>query len=352
MGFFDMFDKIDDIILEPISAISDWIREPLNKWEHKRNIQSAKTEAEIKAAEQKAEQDLRESEAQIKKEFEELQAEIERKKLQAEKEELRKLKEQETNLALKKQNAVAEIERRKKVLESEIEQALINARSDAKEKEANLEIKKNESAAKIDRENKEHNTNLQIKRETEIIKRIAKIEQWKKNQEFERMKLVSESIVQYQKKLTQINTEAIIAIGEMQLDLKEKANNLVLSKTEQYNLMQSKAISEAHDDFDRAFKFPEGSVAHESLMKNIDKRLSNVINAASRFIDELNSDIRQLNNRINLLAESGQSFIENHLNRLQEVSVSDNQIIDIINSDAVNINAKDVELISNKSNSK
>ena len=29
MAFFDMFDKLDDIIYEPIKLITDWAREPL-----------------------------------------------------------------------------------------------------------------------------------------------------------------------------------------------------------------------------------------------------------------------------------------------------------------------------------
>lgn len=54
MGFFDMFDKLDDIIYKPIEAITDWAREPLKRWEHKRELEeqttliNAETESRIK----------------------------------------------------------------------------------------------------------------------------------------------------------------------------------------------------------------------------------------------------------------------------------------------------------------
>ena len=62
-----------------------------------------------------------------------------------------------------------------------------------------------------------------IKEETEIIRIIAEIEQLKKDKEFERMKEVSDAMMEYQKELTRVNVEAVEAIGSMRIDLQRKA---------------------------------------------------------------------------------------------------------------------------------
>lgn len=49
MEFLDMFDKLDDIVYEPVKAICEWAKEPLRILESKRN---AKNEAEAKKLDQ------------------------------------------------------------------------------------------------------------------------------------------------------------------------------------------------------------------------------------------------------------------------------------------------------------
>lgn len=51
MSFFDMFDKIDDIIYKPVETICEWTKEPLKRWEHQRDMetQSQNIEAEERA---------------------------------------------------------------------------------------------------------------------------------------------------------------------------------------------------------------------------------------------------------------------------------------------------------------
>ena len=39
MVFFDMFDKLDDIVFEPIKLMTDWAREPLKGREHRRQLE-------------------------------------------------------------------------------------------------------------------------------------------------------------------------------------------------------------------------------------------------------------------------------------------------------------------------
>ena len=93
----------------------------------------------------------------------------------------------------------------------------------------------------------EFSTDMKIKRETEIFRIINEIEQLKKDKEFERMKKVSDAMMEYQKELTRINVEAVEAIGSMRIDLQRKAYELIHEKTQQYTELQDKAIQQAED---------------------------------------------------------------------------------------------------------
>lgn len=62
MSFFDMFDKLDDIVYKPIEAITDWAKEPLKRWEHqreaKKEIDLIRAESESRIKEKQADADL------------------------------------------------------------------------------------------------------------------------------------------------------------------------------------------------------------------------------------------------------------------------------------------------------
>jgi len=47
MGFFNMFDKLDDIIYKPIEAMTDWAKEPLKKWEGEREIKGKEADVNM-----------------------------------------------------------------------------------------------------------------------------------------------------------------------------------------------------------------------------------------------------------------------------------------------------------------
>lgn len=174
--------------------------------------------------------------------------------------------------------------------------------------------------ASIKTKHKEHKTNLAIKKETEIQKILADIEEFKKDKELQRMVAVSEAIMKYQKALTALNVDAINAIGNMQLDLREKAQQLVYDKTNKYKELQDKAFQEAAEDFKRIENdFTNNETAKEILNKAVDKRLGNIIDTAHNFLLELNADIKLLNQSINILTEHGQTFIEGHLEKFHVI---------------------------------
>lgn len=238
MSFFDAFDKLDDIIFEPIKLVTDWAREPLKGRENKRNIEKETA--------------------------------------------IMKLKEE-------------------------------------------LKFKEKELHAKLKKEEKELDSELKIKKETEVHRIMSEIDELQKDKDFQRMKLVSESIMKYQKELTKLNVSAINSIGNMQLELRERAQDLVYSKTVRYKELQDLAIKEAGDDLEKILeKFPDNERMQNILIGAVDKRLANVIDTAQNFLLELNEDIKILNKSINLLTENGQNFIENHLNNFHQLQNSSN----------------------------
>ena len=269
MGLFEMFDKLDDIVYEPVKLVTDWAREPLKRREHKRNIE--KETARLNA----------ETQNRIKE------------------------KEAEVNLSIKEKEAEANLIFRN----IEKETARLNAETQNRIKEKEAEV------------------NLAIKKETEIKRVLVEIEEFKKDKEFERMKAVSEAIMKYQEELTRLNVNAINAIGHMQLELREKAQQLVYDKTIRYKELQDQAISEALNDLRRIEDdFSGNDRAKDILIKAVDKRLANIIDTAHNFLIELNADIKLLNQSISLLAEQGQRFIESHLEKFHVMEATSEEI--------------------------
>jgi esterase/lipase len=147
--------------------------------------------------------------------------------------------------------------------------------------------------------------------------------QLKKDKEFERMKAVSDSMMAYQIELTRINVEAVEAIGSMRIELQRKAYDLIHEKTERYNELQNRALQQAQDQLERIEGNPNMSEVSRNIMINaVDKKLSGIIDNATRFIVQLNDDMQIISKDINLITTSGQDFIQRHLEQFQLIGMS------------------------------
>ncbi|OMQ24736.1 hypothetical protein [Serratia oryzae] len=170
-----------------------------------------------------------------------------------------------------------------------------------------------------EKELRELEVDLKIKEKMGVSKSLFDLEELKKDNDFQRMIKTSEAIKQYLFELTKLNTDTIKAIGEMQLDLKNKAQELVYSKTIQYKELQDMAMEKAVNELiEIELKFKDNEVAKRILTSAVDAKLSNIINTANNFLIELNRDIVNLNNDISMLSRQGQIFIENHLNKIAD----------------------------------
>lgn len=229
LGILGMFDKLDDIIYKPVEAISEWVKEPLKSYEHKRNLSKL-------------------------------------------------------------------------------------------EKESDLSLKQENELNKINSQNKEQETNLKIKEETEINRINSEIEEWKKDKHLERLVKVAEATTKYQTELSRINTDAIKVIGNMQLELRGKAQDMILEKTIKYKEIQKEATDEAMNDFIKIEEnFSGNEVVKNILYKQIDNRMSNIIDSARNFITELHNDLANLNQDISKLTEFGQKSVEKLMDKFRDV---------------------------------
>ena len=180
----------------------------------------------------------------------------------------------------------------------------------------------------------ELSTNLKIKRETEIVRIISEIEQLKKDKEFDRMKLVSDAMMDYQKELTRINVDAVEAIGSMRIDLQRKAYDLIHEKTQQYAELQDRAIQQAEDQLARIDNNPDMRESSKNILCNaVDAKLAGVIRNATQFIEQLNDDMQLISKDINLITSSGQKFIERHLEQFQLIGFNEQTAVLLGNED-------------------
>jgi hypothetical protein len=184
----------------------------------------------------------------------------------------------------------------------------------------------------------EHSTKMHIKRETEIVRLLVEIEEFKKEKEFERMKSVSDAIMEYQRELVKINIEVVDAIGSMRIELQRKAYDLIHEKSIQFDDFQGRAIQQAQDQLNQIDISSTMSDSTRRILTNgVEKRLTTVIEGAVRFIEQLNMDMQLISKDINLITLSGQDFIERHLDKLQLAGFSDTSLTLLSTNDPIQI---------------
>jgi HPt (histidine-containing phosphotransfer) domain-containing protein len=207
-GLFSMFDKLDDIVYEPVNTMTNWMEEPLRQKEHNR------------------EKDLRRQQSEL------LQKEKDR-----------------------------EVER-------------------------------------------------DIRRETGIAETLVELEEMKKDAEVERQKEVARAAQEYQKTLMRINTDAVRELGEMHIELREKAENMISEMTKRYNKMQKEAIEESGKQLKEIEEdFGGNDRMMEIMTSAVEKKMANVIDNADRFIKRLHDSLEEIHGNLNVLTEEGHRYV-------------------------------------------
>ena len=168
--------------------------------------------------------------------------------------------------------------------------------------------------SKLRKEEAEHQANLEIRMRTEIQRINAETEQWAKDRDFQRMKDVAEAVARYKERLTELQLNTIRAIGNMDIELRAKAQDLILSKTREYKALQDQAHQDAEAEFERILeKFSGNERIMDIMIDSAQKKLASVVEGTSQFLLGLNEDIQRMNNTIDLITQSGQQFIERQI---------------------------------------
>lgn len=187
-----------------------------------------------------------------------------------------------------------------------------------RDREVEREIRKQTGVetvkSELRKQEAEHNANLEIRMQTEIKRINAETEQWVKDKEFQRMKDVAEAVTHYRERLTVLQLNTIRAIGNMDIELRAKAQDLILSKTHDYKELQDQAQRDAEAEFERILdKFSGNERVLDIMITNAQKKLASVIDGTSQFLLGLNEDIQKMNNNIDMITQSGQSFIDRQI---------------------------------------
>lgn len=192
-------------------------------------------------------------------------------------------------------------------------------------------LKNSEHQRKMERDS--HLVDLDIKKQ----EALAKIEEWKKDEQFRRLNAATEAMVRYKKTLTKINTEAIKAVGMIPIELKSKVEGLKKQKFDEYQLIQREAFDEIKD---RLLKI-ETDFGDNEQIKNIligaaDQMLRNTIDRAGNFIDQLNIDIREINQSIMELTKTGEEALKKHFEQYRIIGNSIKQLDNVEDAEIIN----------------
>ena len=230
MKLLKMFDKLDDIIYEPVKVVADYLHEP------------------IKAI--------------------------------------------DAHMEVKKEKQIAAIENEKKQLE------------------ADIEIQKGEA-----------NIELQVKQR----KLNAEIDDMIAESELKRNTAIVEAIKQYQLDLGQAVNECVYQIGNMSLELRERANNLVIEKTKEYTALQEKSKADAKKELKEIEEmFADNERVKIKMEDAVIDQMRDMVTTAGSFIRELAEDMRRLNENIDELTKKGQDLISKYLSPMTAKIATEN----------------------------
>lgn len=241
MALLDMFDKLDDIIYKPVEAVCEWTKEPLKKWEHKRNMETQAQNIEAAEREKAAARAHEEAMAQ----------------------------------------QTADNEMAQKKLDQELtEQERASVTADL------------EARAKID---------------ADIRRWNAEIDQMILQQEDERRDRLVECMKRYQIDLANAARDIVNSIGLMSLELRAKANEMVLEKTKEYRALQDESKNQSLIELKEVKEmfFNDDPDTYKIMVSNIMEERRSAIDLAGRFIVELSEDMKRLNQNTDDLMRMG-----------------------------------------------
>lgn len=132
----------------------------------------------------------------------------------------------------------------------------------------------------------------------------AEIDDMIARKEIERNSLVMEAIANYQRTMAECTVSIGNAIGNMSIELRERATALVEDKQRQYSALQEAAMDKATAQLEKIYeKFPTESRARTIMENAVEKQLNNIIETSDRFMRTIDADFSKMMDSVQRIAE-------------------------------------------------
>lgn len=132
----------------------------------------------------------------------------------------------------------------------------------------------------------------------------AEIDDMIARKEIERNSLVMEAIANYQRTMAECTVSIGNAIGNMSIELRERATALVEDKQRQYSALQEAAMDKATAQLEKIYeKFPTESRARTIMENAVEKQLNNIIKTSDRFMRTIDADFSKMMDSVQRIAE-------------------------------------------------
>lgn len=180
----------------------------------------------------------------------------------------------------------------------------------SKELESRLVRQEAEHKVQLEEQKNEHEMQLRIKER----KLNAEIDEYIQRSNFSIRKDIVDTIKQYQIDLSRTINDCIKEIGNMSIELREKANNLMLEKVKCYKELQEESKAEATKQLQEInITFADNERVRIRMEDEVIDQMHNMIKMADKFINELSEDIKRLNSNVDDLTKNGQKMVEEYL---------------------------------------
>lgn len=135
----------------------------------------------------------------------------------------------------------------------------------------------------------------------------AEIDQMILEQEDARRDRLVECMKRYQIDLANASRDIVNSIGLMSLELRERANEMVLEKTREYRALQDESKKQSMLELKEVKEmfFEDDPDTYKIMVSNIMNERSSAVEMAGRFILELSEDMKRLNQNTDELMRMG-----------------------------------------------
>ena len=113
-----------------------------------------------------------------------------------------------------------------------------------------------------------------------------------------------EAIMQYQKEMAECTVAISNSIGMMSIELRDRAQALVIAREKEYKELQERASETAIEQGKKiAESFPEGSKMRDMMEEGVCKQYTNIIDSSRAFMETIRNDFSNMLKNIDAITK-------------------------------------------------